>query len=115
MASSSYTHRMIRDRLSAAICIIFGVYMGYLAHSDGVALAPSLFYGLIAFVLLAMLLMILRNFVYGLILAGLIVWLAAYLGFSWADQLIGYIEQLLQLGYQESLKLFMAAEKPIAT
>ncbi|WP_152534528.1 hypothetical protein [Martelella sp. AD-3] len=115
MASSGYTHRMIRDRLSAAVCIIFGIYMGYLAHSDGVALTPSLFYGLVAFVLLAMLLMILRNFIYALILAGLIVWLAAYLGFGWADQLIAYVEQLLRLGYQESLKLFMSAEQPIAT
>ena len=115
MSTAAYTHRKIRDRLSAAICIIFAFYMGYLAHSDGVALAPSIFYGLIAFVLLAVVLMVLRSFVYALIIAALLVWLAAYMGFDWADRLIAYVHQLVTLGYQESLKLFMAAEKPITT
>ena len=115
MASASYTHRKIRNRLSAAVCIIFALYMGYLAHQDGVALAPSIFYGLIAFVLLAIVLMVLRSFIYALIIAALLVWLAAYMGFDWADRLIAYVDQLLTLGYQESLKLFMEAKEPIAT
>ena len=115
MASASYTHRKIRDRMSAAVCIIFALYMGYLAHRDGVALAPSIFYGLIAFVLLAIVLMVLRSFIYALILAALVVWLAAYMGFDWADRLIAYVHQLLTFGYQESLKLFLSAEKPITT
>lgn len=115
MSTASYTHRRIRDRMSAAICVIFALYMGYLAHSDGVAMAPSIFYGLIAFVLLAIVLMVLRSFVYAVIIAALLIWLAAYMGFEWADHLIAYFHQLMTFGYQESLKLFLAAEKPITT
>lgn len=115
MAGSAYTHRMIRDRLSAAICIIFAAYMGYLAHSDGVALAPSIFYGVAAFVLLAVVLMVLRNFIYALIIAALIVWGAHHMGYGWADQIVNYVEQLLELGYRESLNLFLSADKPITT
>lgn len=115
MSTASYTHRKVRDRVSAALCVIFALYMGYLAHRDGVALAPSIFYGLIAFVLLAIVLMVLRSFVYALILAALIVWLSSYLGFDWADRLIRYVHQLATFGYQESLKLFMEAKKPITT
>ncbi|TCT43012.1 hypothetical protein EDC90_100319 [Martelella mediterranea] len=106
---------MIRDRVSAAVCIIFAAYMGYLAHSDGVALAPSIFYGIAAFVLLAVILMVLRSFVYALIIAALVVWVAHRMGYGWADQIVNYVEQLLELGYRESLKLFLSAEKPITT
>lgn len=113
MADLAYTHRRIRDRVSAAICIIFAAYMGYLAHRDGVALAPSVFYGIIAFVLLAVVLMVLRSFIYALIIAALIVWIAARMDYTWAREVVDYIDQLLRLGYHESLKLFLSAERPI--
>ncbi|AJY47378.1 hypothetical protein [Martelella endophytica] len=113
--ASPYTHRIIRDRVSAAVSIIFGVYMGYLAHGDGVALGPSIFFGLIAFVILAVVLMVLRSFVYAVLIAALLVWLAARMGFGWADQLIAYIEQLCRLGYSESLKLFMSTDRNLTT
>ena len=109
------THRVIRDRLSAALCIIFGLYMGYIAHGDGVALAPSMFFGLIAFVLLAIVLMVLRSFVYALLIAALIVWIASRMGYGWADDIINYADQLVSIGYHEALKLFLTAEKPITT
>ncbi|WP_176086658.1 hypothetical protein [Martelella sp. HB161492] len=113
MADFSRTHRLVRDRLLGALSVIFAVYMGYLAHSDGVALGPSIFYGLLAFVIVGIALLVLRGLIYPVILAALVIWLFAHYGYGWAEDIVSYVSQLCHVAYVESLKLFKSADATI--